>query len=212
MGLSRYPCCTGYSQVLSTLTPHPSATVTEILLLLLGVALLFFGVIYLIATLLRIVFQGVAKVGGGLAYHGVRAVAGDAFAAKHEQAIRGAGAALGLVGGVLLVGEAVDVDLGGAEDTLSGEAMLAGVDLSSAEAIGEIGASAGAIGIDLDGDGIIDGFDTNGDGVLDTNVLGHPVGGLESVQGYTRADGTPVAGYTRTVADGSPLNNLRPLR
>lgn len=57
---------------------------------------------------------------------------------------------------------------------------------------------------DLAGDGghLVD---LNGDGVPDHTCWGTPV---ERVAGYVRADGTEVADYYRTVADGQAWNNL----
>lgn len=176
-----------------------------ILILLL---VLFVGAIFVIRAIMRVVFRGVAKVGSGVAYHGVRAVAGDEFALKHERAIRGAGSAIGVIGGVVLAGEAADGDFGGAEEAMAGGGMIAGSDAAGAF---DLDMSANTTGIDLDGDGVLDGLDTNADGVIDTNVIGQQVGSLEDVQAHTRDDGTTVGSYTRTVADDSQLNNLRPL-
>ena len=65
-------------------------------------------------------------------------------------------------------------------------------------------------GIDITGDGVIDGFDINNDGIIETNILGVELGPLQPISGYVRSDGAFVNSYLRTTADGSLINNLRP--
>ena len=74
---------------------------------------------------------------------------------------------------------------------------------------GEIGSTAGN-GIDLDGDGEIEGFDVDGDGEIEHNIVGVEVPDTESVDGYVTDEGTKVGAYVRTEPDSTTLNNLDP--
>ena len=65
-------------------------------------------------------------------------------------------------------------------------------------------------GIDITGNGTIDGFDTNNSGTIDTNILGFELGPLNPISGYVKSDGTFVNSYLRTSPDASLWNNLRP--
>jgi hypothetical protein len=51
--------------------------------------------------------------------------------------------------------------------------------------------------------------DLDGDGFPDATCWGTPV---RWIDGYVRADGTPVEGHYRTAPDGVPWNNLDALR
>lgn len=70
-------------------------------------------------------------------------------------------------------------------------------------------ASATPVPVDINGDGVADGFDTDGDGLIDTNLNGVQLGELESVSGYTTESGRVVDDYIRTTADSTEENNLR---
>jgi hypothetical protein len=182
-----------------------------LLVVLLLLAVLGF---FLIWAVLKAAFRGISKIGSGIAYHGTKAMKGKDFARKHEKTIRQTGAAVGAVGAVVAVGEAVDI--GGAEEAISeagsGAAaggVIAGGDIIAENGLSDFPSQEGAV-VDLDGDGVADGFDVNGDGVVDHNAEGKAITGLEQVEGYTRSDGTEVETYVRTEADGSTANNLRP--
>jgi hypothetical protein len=180
----------------SVLDKYPA---TEEFAPIVGIPSFLIGVFCFIRIVLRAVFGTVAWAGGAIVYHGARAVIGTDAAKEYESGLRAIGGAAGVIGGAVLAGEVVDI--GGGEG-----AAIASADGLDPEAV----ACAQGVPIDLDGDGILDGFDTDGDGVLDTNVAGVPVNGLEGVSEYTRADGTKVDSYLRTHADGTTANNLRP--
>ena len=170
---------------------------------LLALILLFVGFVVVLRLVMKAAFRGITKVGSAASYHGVRAVAGDEFARRHERAIRGAGSMLGVVGGLAIGSEIADF---GGDADWSSDDPLAASDSSASLAPFGVGE-----GVDLDHDNVLEGYDSDGDGVLDTNVAGVPVSGLENVSSYTRSDGVVVDGYTRTTADASVANNLRPL-
>ena len=175
---------------------------------LIGILVVIFIVliiaIFIVRALLRMLFRGVtkvgAKVGGTVAEVGVLAAEASGREVKDREKIISAGKKIGgvagVVGTVLVAGEIADVDE---------------VDTALDSSLGDADFSSGIEdGIDLDNDGVIEGYDTTGDGVIDTNVDGVEITGLEDVEGYTKADGTKVDNYVRTPADESTANNLRP--
>jgi len=173
---------------------------------LLFIALIVVGLVaWLLMTIIRGVFRGVtkvgAKVGGSVAEFGVLAAeaSGHRVKKKTKKKIINTGKKIGglagVVGSVLVAGEIADVD--GVDTVFDNSAADGGFSPNLGD------------GIDLDNDGLLEGFDTNNDGIIDTNVDGIKITGLESVDGYTKSDGTQVDGYLRTPADDTTTNNLR---
>jgi hypothetical protein len=190
----------------------------ENLIGLLFIAIIVIGIVtWILIMILRGLFKGVAKVGGAVGgkIGGAVADAGTVTKALITDDYRDlekkrkknknmgkkvgsvVGSAAGVVGATVLGADVLD---GAGGDT----------DINDTNNIGSDDIHISGNEIDLDNDGRLEGYDTTGDGVIDTNVDGVKITGLESVDGYTKADGTRVDGYVRTTADGSTANNLRP--
>lgn len=173
------------------------------------IGLLFMGFIaiaifaWILILMLRATARGVAKVGGKVGAKTGEFVAGAGTLIAEEMTGKkynwkknmdigkkigkSVGSAAGAVGTVVLGGE------------------IAGLGDSES-----VNLDDGGNKIDINNDRIIDGYDSNNDGIIDRNINGVPINGLEDVKGYTKADGTQVSGYQRTIADGIDSNNLRP--